>query len=166
MLSGTATVDLSGFQRLRTDTRQAAFGLCQRAARDGARRGYEVAKERAPVGTYYNLDGSTRRGGRLKRELQVQFDQAIPFGAQWEFVAPTPYARFVEYDTPPHRITATNAPQLIFYWPVIGGVFEGGSVNHPGTRAQPFMAPGGDAAHETIVSALERGFVGIAARWN
>jgi hypothetical protein len=166
VLSATATVDLSEFYRLRDQTKRAAAGLCMRAARDAAKAGRDRAKERAPVGTYYNLDGSSYRGGRLKREITVRFDRAVPFGAEWEFSSPTPYARYVEEGTRPHPISVDTAFQLVFYWPVIGGVFEGFSVNHPGTQPQPFMAPGSLEAQKTLIQTVERGWVSIAARWN
>lgn len=48
------------------------------------------------------------------------------------------YARFVEYGTKPHTITAANRGALS-----IGGLFFQ-SVDHPGARARPFMRPAMD----------------------
>ena len=49
------------------------------------------------------------------------------------------YALYVEFGTPPHIIRAKNAKALHFK---VGGkdVFAK-SVNHPGTRPQPFIRP-------------------------
>lgn len=49
------------------------------------------------------------------------------------------YARFVEYGTAPHTITAANRGALS-----IGGLFFQ-SVDHPGARARPFMRPAMDS---------------------
>jgi hypothetical protein len=43
----------------------------------------------------------------------------------------------VEYGTSPHVIKPVNKRAL--YWP--GAAHPVASVNHPGTRAQPFMRP-------------------------
>lgn len=47
------------------------------------------------------------------------------------------YAADVEYGTAPHVITPKNGKAL--YWP--GAAHPVAKVNHPGTRAQPFLRP-------------------------
>jgi hypothetical protein len=188
MLAGTATVDLSVFQRLREQTRQAAVGLCQKAAHVGALAGRDRARELAPIGTYYTASGA-RPGGRLKKEITVHFDRALPFGSQWEIVADTPYARYVEEGTSAHVIVpmkgfgergqllpgqsrrkssdyGVGRGQWLRWYGPSGGVHWAREVHHPGTQAQPFMGPGGIVARETMIFFIESGFVGIATRWN
>jgi len=188
MIAGTATVDLSLFQRLRGETFRAAQGVCQRAARDGAKEGAEDARDRAPVGTYHGPSGSVT-GGRLKSEITVQFDRAIPFGAQWEITAPTEYARYVEEGTNAHWIRPKAAfgsrgplragqsrrkandfgvgrgSFLRWYGPG-GGIYFAREVWHPGTVAQPFMGPAGETARIFMIEEVHQGFALIAARWS
>lgn len=47
----------------------------------------------------------------------------------------------VEYPTAEHLIVARNAPELVFYWPKIGGIFRGRAVNHPGTKGKLRIDP-------------------------
>ena len=58
-----------------------------------------------------------------------------------------PYSIFVEQGTRPHVIRAVNARALSFYWPRVGRRVFFASVNHPGTRPNPFMQ---DAVNEVI----------------
>lgn len=182
------SVDLSGFQALRQQTRIAAIGLCKRAAREGAKRGLEEAKVLAPVGTYYGSDGEGRSGGRLKREITAFFDRPLPFGEQWELQSPTPYARYVEEGTRAHWIhpkaaRGSRGPLLpgqsrrkasdvgvgrgsFLRWWGPDGVHFARSVYHPGTTAQPFMANAGEHARMWMIEEVRQGFVSIASRWN
>lgn len=50
-----------------------------------------------------------------------------------------PYAIPVHEGSRPHRITARRAPMLSFYWAKVGRHVQFFSVNHPGTRARPFL---------------------------
>jgi hypothetical protein len=52
-----------------------------------------------------------------------------------------PLLHVVEYPTAPHPIVARTAPELVFYWPKIGGVFRGRAVHHPGTRGKLRIDP-------------------------
>lgn len=52
------------------------------------------------------------------------------------------YAADVEYGTAPHVIVPKNGKAL--YWP--GAAHPVAKVNHPGTRARPFMRPAVDLA--------------------
>lgn len=62
-----------------------------------------------------------------------------------------PYAVYVEYGTAPHEIRPVRASVLCFEGPKGGLVFTR-LVNHPGTRANPFMQR---AADETAKQAPE-----------
>lgn len=50
-----------------------------------------------------------------------------------------PYAIPVHEGSRPHRITARRAPMLSFYWTKVGRHVKFFSVNHPGTKARPFL---------------------------
>jgi hypothetical protein len=87
-----------------------------------------------------------------------------------ETKASADYAAFVELGTRPHTIVPRNRKAL--RWPATGSatlsgrVSSGGQaifakrVNHPGTRAQPFMVPGAKKAVEDI------GAEAIVKAWN
>lgn len=60
------------------------------------------------------------------------------------------YAKFVEYGTKPHTITAKNRKGL-----TVGGLFFQ-SVDHPGAKPRPFLRPALDAqATPAVVAAAE-----------
>ncbi|MGX1483432.1 HK97 gp10 family phage protein [Streptomyces griseus] len=83
------------------------------------------ARRRAPVDT-----------GRLRSSI---VSRAEGSGRTVGYVVGTNvnYAAAVEYGTAPHVIKPTSKKAL--YWP--GARHPVGKVNHPGTRAQPFMRP-------------------------
>jgi hypothetical protein len=87
-----------------------------------------------------------------------------------ETVASAEYAAFVELGTRPHVIVPRT--KKVLRWPATGSatlsgrVASGGQaifarkVNHPGTKAQPFMVPGARKAVENI------GAEAIVKQWN
>jgi HK97 gp10 family phage protein len=92
------------------------------------------------------LQGAARRNapidnGRLKGSIsrEVKRDVAI-VGTNVE------YAPHVEYGTRPHVITVKNARVLSD-----GKQIFGRSVNHPGTKAQPFMRPAVDKNRKNLI---------------
>ena len=48
-----------------------------------------------------------------------------------------PVGLYVHEGTVPHKITGN--PRLVFNWPKAGGVVSFPSVNHPGTKPNPFL---------------------------
>lgn len=66
------------------------------------------------------------------------------------------YAADVEYGTKPHVILPKNGKAL--YWP--GARHPVAKVNHPGTRAQPFMRPAVDMAETLLRQNIARIRVG------
>jgi HK97 gp10 family phage protein len=83
------------------------------------------ARRRAPVDT-----------GRLRSSI---VSRAEGSGRSVGYVIGTNvnYAAAVEYGTSPHVITPKNKRAL--YWP--GAAHPVAKVNHPGTKAQPFLRP-------------------------
>ena len=63
----------------------------------------------------------------------------------------TSYAPHVEFGTPAHEIRVKNAKVL-----TDGKKFFGKVVQHPGTRAQPFMRPGYRAAKKKVQSLFRK----------
>ncbi len=76
--------------------------------------------------------GSGILGGTLRDSLVFDVGQlgATLLGVE--------YAKYVITGTVPHPIDAKNAPELVFFWEKIGGIFHGPHVNHPGTRENDF----------------------------
>lgn len=99
----------------------AARAATERAANDMVNH----AKSLAPVDT-----------GRLRSSIV-----AVPSGGRLRFSVMigtnVTYATDVEYGTAPHVIVPKDKKAL--YWP--GARHPVAKVNHPGTRAQPFMRP-------------------------
>lgn len=94
--------------------------------------------------------------GNLRRTIHVGRITA----RSAETVASANYARFVEFGTRPHEIRPRKARVLAFK---VGSrkVFAR-RVQHPGTRAQPFMIPGAERAIAGAKGLRER----IYAAWN
>jgi HK97 gp10 family phage protein len=81
--------------------------------------------------------------GRLRQSIQVR-----PSGKTVVIGPDTEYAGFVEFGTGPHVIKAKKAKALSFY---IGGqqvIVK--QVNHPGSKAKPFVRPAFEAWVDTL----------------
>ncbi len=91
------------------------------------------AKELAPVG---KGDGESYRGGNLKKDIQVFDDNIDNLEVSIGNSKLAPYAKFVHGGTKPHKIQAKNKRALRTPF----GARK--SVNHPGTKAQPYLEDG------------------------
>jgi hypothetical protein len=89
-----------------------------------------LAASQAVLAKYTNKDTVPWRTGFLVQTFRAQLTTGM---LRWYPTAS--YARFVEFGTKPHTITATNAKAL--YWP--GADHPVKSVSHPGTKANAFM---------------------------
>lgn len=87
--------------------------------------------------TYIKADMESRapvRTGRLRQSIKIDVHQdRIVIGPHTE------YAAFVEFGTKPHVIRPKGKKALSFF--VGGQRITVKSVNHPGTRAKPFVRP-------------------------
>jgi hypothetical protein len=83
-----------------------------------------------------------------------------------ELSANAPYARFVESGTVPHRITPRGAYPLRFYWEKVGTHVEFWSVNHPGTKAMPFMERAGEWGGAVLYDGLSAFTQDAISRFN
>lgn len=92
-----------------------------------AQRAATVAKQIAP-----------RRTGRLASSIRTGTTSRTGlWQVSTSIQADTPYARFVHEGTRPHVIRPRNARALRFE--ISGRVIFAARVNHPGTRARPFL---------------------------
>jgi len=86
-------------------------------------------RRRAPVGT-------DPGAGRLRDSISIQRSKGKA-GISVRFVSSAPYAKYVEDGTVPHRIEPRQARAL--HWTTNGGDVFARYVNHPGTKANPFV---------------------------
>lgn len=79
-----------------------------------------------------------KRTGTLERSIVKRFghtddDLEVVVGSDLG------YARMHHDGTRPHQIIAKPGGVLTFYWPKAGRVVSFRSVNHPGTKANPYL---------------------------
>lgn len=86
-------------------------------------------RRRAPVGQDVGA-------GRLRDSFSVQ-RLRTGGGITARFVSSVPYADYVEKGTRPHKIEPKHAGAL--HWEASGESVFARSVNHPGTKANPFV---------------------------
>ncbi|MEU7010365.1 HK97 gp10 family phage protein [Streptomyces sp. NPDC046332] len=128
--------------RIRLD--RAALNRTMRAASRSegdaaARQVVNRAKVLAPVDT-----------GRLRASIRVERRSFLGFRARWTIGSDVEYAPYVNDGTAPHIIRPKNAQALRFR--VGGRIVYAKVVNHPGTRANPFL----DRALQEV--AAQRGY--------
>ena len=104
-------------------------------ARDLLRRGLNVESQ-AKLNASGGPPGPKVQTGRLRASITTQLDRderglVVRVGTNVE------YARYVEEGTPPHRIQARRKKAL--HWK--GARHPVFAVNHPGTRARPYLRP-------------------------
>lgn len=86
-------------------------------------------KRRAPV-------SSAENGGRLRDSINIS-RSGSGAGVVARITSTAPYAKYVENGTGPHRIEARQA--LALHWTDRGQSMFARGVNHPGTKANPFV---------------------------
>lgn len=90
---------------------------------------------------------------RASISVRVESDKVI--------VGPTaPYASYVEFGTKPHEIRPKN-PDGALRFKVNGEYVYAKVVNHPGTKAQPFVQPAFDAWVATLGTEVAQGNVDV-----
>lgn len=92
-----------------------------------------AVKAMAPVSK--SLDPAAPKPGRLRDSVSARTEEADA-SLMVVLYSTVPYAPFVINATRPHTITARNARTL--HWVDEGGDHFARSVNHPGTKANPF----------------------------
>ena len=89
--------------------------------------------------------------GNLKSSIDFNITNN---GLTGEIFAGAEYAPDVEFGTAPHKIVAKNGKALAFK--KNGKTVFAKSVNHPGTRAQPFLFPAWEAEMPKFESAMRK----------
>ena len=102
-------------------------------------------KRRAPVKT-----------GNLRRSIHLGRVTA----RSAETIAGADYAAYVEFGTRPHEIRPRT--KRVLRWKDKGGYRYATRVQHPGTRKQPYMIPGAEAAISGSRGLADR----ITRNWN
>lgn len=125
-MTAVGSADITRLANALRESGQQSDATTQRVAIESANFLLTQMEVRVPVAT-----------GELRRSLTVKIEaHRIKIGPTAE------YAPFVEFDTRPHKITAKNGKALSFT--VNGAKIVVRSVNHPGTKAQPFVRPAFD----------------------
>jgi HK97 gp10 family phage protein len=93
--------------------------------------------------------------GNLRRTIHVLQD-ATPDNLEVIIEASASYAAAVEKGTRPHLIEPVNAKVLAFKMQGVPETVFATHVHHPGTQAQPFMAPAVEDLRDEILSNIER----------
>ena len=128
-----------------------------------ARKGISLARERVTEGVIKAL---TRNAFRIEAEAKQNLTdngsvatgtlrrsiRAFPAGLDTAVSTNVEYAEFVEHGTAPHVIRPTNAKALRFQ--TSSGVVFATKVNHPGTRAKPFMHPAYEKNRPQLIKEL------------
>lgn len=86
-----------------------------------------------------NAPGGSYSTGRLKSSMRWEMTIDIPGKVGGVSGSDLIYANSVHGGQPARRIVPVRAPQLVFYWRKVGRVVHRRSVNHPGTKAQPYL---------------------------
>lgn len=130
---------------LRQDWSRACYTIAD-GLHDAVRHAVDEAADEARKAHRYK-----DRTGNLTRSIYSRIVAYDRLSAEGEFGALAAYASYVEDGTKPHKIVARNAQSL--RWTDEGGaVHFARSVNHPGTKPNPFMGP----AYLKAERALER----------
>lgn len=118
-----------------------------------------LSASQAILAKYTTKDTVPWRTGFLAQTFRAELSSGV---LRWFPTAS--YAPFVEFGTKPHVIEPKNAKAL--YWP--GADHPVKRVNHPGTKANPFMerivAAATPDINTTFATALERVLQAIAAQ--
>jgi len=163
------SVDLSGFRRLRRETKRVMGIGTQRAVEVGLEAGADHARHDHPHKT---------RTGTLTSDAHLRgyVTERFPDGANGVLLNDAPYARFVEHGTRPHQIwpkeghgfigplnpgqsrralTDIGTHRIALRWYVGGRPVFARMVNHPGSMPYPFMEPAAAYAAEQIAFETE-----------
>jgi HK97 gp10 family phage protein len=130
------------------ELRAVASGEGHRLVIRGATRIRNAAVRFAPRG----------RTGDLKRSIRLRITREPDGDTTAEVYSTASYARFVHDGTRPHRIEPRRRGGVLRF-PMVGapgGIVFARSVNHPGTKANPFLTKALDAVASTAGFARER----------
>jgi hypothetical protein len=160
MFTVTFEADFKNLQGKIVRANKRLFENQRESVRVLGRKWVEIIREEAPVGTPTEKD--PRRKGRTLREsaLYRTFieNRTIGFRGYTE----QPISSYVVYGTKGHPIVAKNAKALHFFWKKKGNqemLLK--SVEHPGTKANPFTVRAATRLATEYSAALNR----VADQW-
>jgi hypothetical protein len=82
-----------------------------------------------------------KKSGDFANSLQTETFRKGVSGFGFNFFEPQPLGKWIRLGTKPHKIVPKGAGYpLAFYWAKIGGMMYTYSVNHPGTKPNPYAA--------------------------
>jgi HK97 gp10 family phage protein len=97
-------------------------------------------------------DSGRAHKGKLKKSIRYQ---VLDRGNKGEVKSTSPVAHLVHDGTAAHQITPSNAPALMFAGRT--GLVHAKAVNHPGSRAQPFLLEAEAATRPDVERVLKQG---------
>ena len=155
------TVEIEGLEEVDAEW-QAALADVARGMTAGVERGVREAAEQARSTHPYQ-----DRTGKLTASISGALVSSATPTAGGEAVgvltAKEPYASFVEAGTAPHEINARRAPVL--RWETPDGPRFARTVQHPGTRQQPYMGPAVQKAERVVTADVEAAVERAAERF-
>lgn len=91
--------------------------------------------------------------GKLRQSIKAIKVDKLTYKIAANTTGLAPYAQFIEYGTVPHKIRPKNAKALKFK--VGGETVFAKEVNHPGTKAKPFLFPAFFRSRKNVTNDLE-----------
>jgi HK97 gp10 family phage protein len=113
----------------------------------------EIEIKKAVIKTAHDIENQAKalapvKEGNLKNSIHTDIKDG---GFTATIGTPADYASHVEFGTRPHKITVKDANVLSD-----GKNFFGKEVNHPGTRAQPFLFPAFESNKDKLKDKIEK----------
>lgn len=99
---------------------------------------------------------TTLQGSIQMRQAQQRGDRVVGLWGSFN----VNYALYVEEGTDPHVILPSAKKAL--WWPGLDHPVK--SVNHPGTKAQPYLIPSADEEYPKLAGRIKRKFAQLAGR--
>lgn len=92
--------------------------------------------------------------GPIKGHIFAMLSPKVP--ATWLVVSPAWYSHMVEYGTTPHELKPKRKGAMSFFTDDGTPVIRAGTIQHPGTKKQPFLRPAADKADQFLIEILKR----------
>ena len=124
---GSFTIELKGADKLITKFENMSRKMEKEVKNSVKKHTFEMETRAKKKAAY--------KSGHLKRSIHSDFYNR---GLSGEVSTNLFYAPMIEYGTPPHKIKAKGGA---LKFKIGGNTIFAKSVNHPGTRARPFMFP-------------------------
>lgn len=109
--------------------------MLRRKAEGAPERAHQILKAVAEGMQLEMQERAPKKTGKMARSIRVEFTDPMTVS-----VTASVIAKYVEYGTKPHVIRPVRAEYLVFK-SKSGQWVRTKKVNHPGTKAQPFIRP-------------------------